>query len=90
MSLPTIESSYVTHTTKSIQGFNHPEYPVLRVALEVLNATEGYLWVCCYYIVDCRSVTNYPSVIYVDQGWRMVPLSPWTSRLGFSVFLCTA
>lgn len=44
MTLPTIESSYVTHTTKSIQGFNHPEYPVLRIALEVLNATEGYLW----------------------------------------------
>lgn len=45
MSLPTIESSYVTHTTKGIEGFNHPDYPVLRVALEVLNATESYLWV---------------------------------------------
>ncbi|EDR15625.1 uncharacterized protein LACBIDRAFT_300739 [Laccaria bicolor S238N-H82] len=44
MSLPTIESSYVTHTTKGIEGFNHPDYPVLRVALEVLNATESYLW----------------------------------------------
>jgi len=44
MSLPTIESSYVTHTTKSVRGFNHPEYPVLRVALEVLNATESFLW----------------------------------------------
>ncbi|KAF8078531.1 Metalloenzyme, LuxS/M16 peptidase-like protein [Lyophyllum atratum] len=44
MSLPTIESSYVTHTTKGIQGFDHPEYPVIRVALEVLNATESYLW----------------------------------------------
>ena len=45
MSLPTIESSYVTHTTKAIQGFDHPEYPVIRVAIEVLNATESYLWV---------------------------------------------
>jgi hypothetical protein len=45
MSLGTIESSFVTHTTKGIQGFNHPEYPAIRVALEVLNATEGYLWV---------------------------------------------
>lgn len=45
MSLPTIESSYVTHTTKGIEGFNHPDYPVFRVALEVLNATESYLWV---------------------------------------------
>jgi len=44
MSLPTIESSYVTHTTKGIQGFDHPGYPALRVASEVLNATESYLW----------------------------------------------
>jgi len=44
MSLPTIESSYVNHTTRSIRGFNHPEFPALRVALEVLNATESYLW----------------------------------------------
>ncbi|KAF8922457.1 Metalloenzyme, LuxS/M16 peptidase-like protein [Mucidula mucida] len=44
MSLPTIESSYVTHSTKSIKGFQHPEYPAMRVALEVLNATESYLW----------------------------------------------
>jgi Zn-dependent M16 (insulinase) family peptidase len=45
MSLPTMESSSVFHTTKSIQGFDHPEYPVIRVALEVLDAKEGYLWV---------------------------------------------
>jgi Zn-dependent M16 (insulinase) family peptidase len=45
MSLPTIESSFVTHTTKGIQGFDHPDYPVIRVTLEVLNATESYLWV---------------------------------------------
>ncbi|KAE9411017.1 hypothetical protein BT96DRAFT_952834 [Gymnopus androsaceus JB14] len=44
MSLPTIESSYVMHTTKGIKGFNHPDYPAFRVALEVLNATESYLW----------------------------------------------
>ncbi|RDB28821.1 hypothetical protein Hypma_015435 [Hypsizygus marmoreus] len=44
MSLPTIESSYVTHTTKGIHGFDNPEYPAIRVALEVLNATESYLW----------------------------------------------
>ncbi|KAG6820112.1 hypothetical protein H0H93_005259 [Arthromyces matolae] len=44
MSLPTIESSYVTHATKSIQGFNHPDFAVMRVTLEVLNATESYLW----------------------------------------------
>ncbi|KAJ4486251.1 Metalloenzyme, LuxS/M16 peptidase-like protein [Lentinula aciculospora] len=44
MSLPTIESSYVTHTSKGIKGFDHPKYPAFRVALEVLNATESYLW----------------------------------------------
>ncbi|KAF9473122.1 hypothetical protein BDN70DRAFT_886165 [Pholiota conissans] len=44
MSLPTIESSYATHTAKGIEGFDHPEYPAVRVALEVLNATESYLW----------------------------------------------
>ncbi|KAF8622884.1 hypothetical protein AX15_006649 [Amanita polypyramis BW_CC] len=44
MSLPTIESSFVSHITKGIMGFQHPDYPVLRVALEVLNATESYLW----------------------------------------------
>ncbi|KAG6888680.1 hypothetical protein C0995_006670 [Termitomyces sp. Mi166 len=50
MSLPTIESSYVTHGTKGIQGFNHPDYAAIRVALEVLNATESYLWVFLYQI----------------------------------------
>jgi hypothetical protein len=45
MSLPTIESSFATHTSKGIQGFDHPKYPAMRVALEVFNATEGYLWV---------------------------------------------
>lgn len=45
MSLPTIESSFVTHTTKGIQGFDNAEYPAIRLALEVLNATESYLWV---------------------------------------------
>ncbi|KAG6829386.1 hypothetical protein H0H92_004654 [Tricholoma furcatifolium] len=44
MSLPTIESSYVTHATKGIQGFTHPDYAVIRVTAEVLNATESYLW----------------------------------------------
>ncbi|KAF8140174.1 Metalloenzyme, LuxS/M16 peptidase-like protein [Boletus edulis] len=44
VSLPTIESSFVEHTTKGIQGFDHPEFPALRVALEVLNAAESFLW----------------------------------------------
>ncbi|OJA10818.1 hypothetical protein AZE42_00264 [Rhizopogon vesiculosus] len=44
VSLPTIESSFVNHTTKAIQGFDHPAFPALRVALEVLNAAESFLW----------------------------------------------
>ncbi|KAG6845767.1 hypothetical protein H0H87_003821 [Tephrocybe sp. NHM501043] len=44
MTLPTIESSYVTHTARGIQGFDHPEYAVVRVTSEVLSATESYLW----------------------------------------------
>ena len=45
MSLPTIESSFVTLTSKGIRGFDHSELPAIRVAFEVFNATEGYLWV---------------------------------------------
>ena len=45
VSLPTIESAFVTHTAKGIQGWDHPDYPVLRVVIEALNATESYLWV---------------------------------------------
>ncbi|KAF8527970.1 Metalloenzyme, LuxS/M16 peptidase-like protein [Hysterangium stoloniferum] len=44
MTLPSIESAYSIHSTRSIRGFDHPDYPVFRVALEVLNATEGFLW----------------------------------------------
>ncbi|KAI0652259.1 Metalloenzyme, LuxS/M16 peptidase-like protein [Trametes meyenii] len=44
VSLPTIESAFATHTAKGVQGWAHPEYPAIRVAVEVLNATESYLW----------------------------------------------
>lgn len=44
MKLPTIESSYVMHSTQAISGFDRPEYPAIRVTMEVLNATESYLW----------------------------------------------
>ena len=33
VSLPTIESAFVTHTTKGVQGWATPEYPALRVAV---------------------------------------------------------
>ncbi|GJJ09486.1 hypothetical protein Clacol_003709 [Clathrus columnatus] len=44
MSLPSIESAYTVHSTKTIRGFDHVDFPTLRVSLEVLNATEGFLW----------------------------------------------
>ncbi|EIN14202.1 hypothetical protein PUNSTDRAFT_49027 [Punctularia strigosozonata HHB-11173 SS5] len=44
LSLPTIESSYVCHTSIGMRGFTDVRYPALRIALEVLNATESYLW----------------------------------------------
>jgi len=44
MGLSTTESSFTIHTTKGIQGFDHAEYPVIRLALQILNATD-YLWV---------------------------------------------
>ncbi|CCO26898.1 putative protein C3H1,02c [Rhizoctonia solani AG-1 IB] len=42
--MPTIESSYAMHTAKGIVGFDHPEYPALRLACEVLDGTESFLW----------------------------------------------
>ncbi|KAF9650047.1 hypothetical protein BDM02DRAFT_3185737 [Thelephora ganbajun] len=44
VSLSTIESSFVYHTSRGVQGFNHPDLPALRITLSVMNATESYLW----------------------------------------------
>ncbi|KAG8859116.1 hypothetical protein FRB96_004686 [Tulasnella sp. 330] len=44
VTLPPIESSYALHTTKSISGFAHADHAALRVACEVLDGTESYLW----------------------------------------------
>ncbi|TCD61425.1 hypothetical protein EIP91_008439 [Steccherinum ochraceum] len=44
VSLPTIESAFANHWSKGIKGFSHADYPALRVASEILNATESYLW----------------------------------------------
>ena len=74
MGLPTTESSYVVHATKSIQGFKHPDFPVLRVAIEVLNATEGYLWVSHLLFYRVHTLHCRSSVIYADQGWHIVPV----------------
>ncbi|KAJ1311433.1 hypothetical protein OPQ81_009922 [Rhizoctonia solani] len=44
VSMPTIESSYAMHTAQGIVGFDHPDYPALRLACEVLDGTESFLW----------------------------------------------
>ncbi|KAH9064309.1 Metalloenzyme, LuxS/M16 peptidase-like protein [Lactarius vividus] len=44
VTLPTIESSFVNHVGKGVKGVSHPDYPALRVASEVLSATESFLW----------------------------------------------
>ncbi|CUA75460.1 putative protein C3H1,02c [Schizosaccharomyces pombe 972h-] [Rhizoctonia solani] len=44
VSMPTIESSYAMHTTQSGVGFNHVDYPALRLACEVLDGIESFLW----------------------------------------------
>ena len=45
VSLPSIESSFVSYYAKGPVGFADADYPALRIAGEVLNATEGFLWV---------------------------------------------
>jgi hypothetical protein len=47
VSLPTIESSFALHTTRSISGFDHPDAAALRLACEVLDGAESFLWVGC-------------------------------------------
>ena len=44
VSLPTIESAFVSYTSTGIRGWQHEDYPALRVAIEVLGATESFLW----------------------------------------------
>jgi hypothetical protein len=45
VTLPTIESSFALHTTKTISGFDHPESFALRLACEVIEGAESFLWV---------------------------------------------
>ncbi|KAF5374955.1 hypothetical protein D9758_000192 [Tetrapyrgos nigripes] len=81
MSLPTIESSYVTHTTKGIKGFDHPLYPAFRVALEVLNATESYLW---RYIRG--SGLAYGASVHLDLEAGLLSFSLYRSSNSMSAF----
>ncbi|THV04852.1 hypothetical protein K435DRAFT_774162 [Dendrothele bispora CBS 962.96] len=81
MSLPTIESSYVMHTTKGIKGFDHPLYPAFRVALEVLNATESYLW---RYIRG--SGLAYGASVHTDLEAGLLSFSLYRSSNSISAF----
>ncbi len=75
VSLPTIESAFVTHTAKGIQGWSHPEFPVLRVAVEVLNATESYLWVCPALYMRSRATDFRCRDTSVAPDWRMARIA---------------
>ncbi|KAH7318836.1 Metalloenzyme, LuxS/M16 peptidase-like protein [Rhizoctonia solani] len=44
VTMPTIESSYAVHTTQGVVGFDHPDYPALRLACRVLDGLESFLW----------------------------------------------
>ncbi|KAJ3568798.1 hypothetical protein NP233_g5473 [Leucocoprinus birnbaumii] len=44
MKLPTIESTFVMHSTRVNTWYDDPEYTAMRVAIEILSATESYLW----------------------------------------------
>jgi hypothetical protein len=47
-SLATIETTYAEHTSKGPFGWDHPDVPALLTAAQLLNATEGYLWVTVF------------------------------------------
>jgi hypothetical protein len=82
VTLPTIESSFVNHVGKGIKGFGHPDYPALRVAAEVLSATESFLWVSNRpSSVPYASQKHLPSGTSEALGWHMVPTSRSMSRL---------
>ncbi len=68
MGLPTTETSFTIHTTKGIQGFDHAEYPVIRLALEILNAAEGYLW---------ASITSKTAVTIIELTRLSLGKNPW-------------
>ena len=72
MNLPTVESSFVGISSRSLEGFNHPEYPSLRVTTEVLNATESYLWVRINCHVSLDPAHLFKSVVSVDLALLMV------------------
>lgn len=77
--MPTIESSYSYHATKTISDFEDPDVPALAVAIEVMNATESFLWVRPS-IARCLAHRN--SEIFVALGLHTAPTSPSTLSQG--------
>ena len=84
VSLPTIESAFVTHTAKGIQGWDHPDYPVLRVVIEVLNATESFLWVRNLGASSGIVLSAVRRGTSVALDWRMARTARSTWRLASS------
>ena len=76
MSLSTTETSYAMHTTQCIQGFDHVDFPVLRLAIEVLNATEGFLWVRFTSGISLLILPAIVSDTFVDLALLMALTSP--------------
>ncbi|KZW02722.1 hypothetical protein EXIGLDRAFT_732962 [Exidia glandulosa HHB12029] len=44
VTMPTIESTFSTFATKSINSWEHEDLAALSVAIEVMNALESFLW----------------------------------------------
>jgi len=44
LSLPTIESSFGVHITRIFQGWDHPDAAIVKLACEVLDGSESFLW----------------------------------------------
>ncbi|KZO96339.1 hypothetical protein CALVIDRAFT_481506 [Calocera viscosa TUFC12733] len=44
VTIPSIESSYSIHSTGTLTSWDHPDYAALRVAAEVLEGMESFLW----------------------------------------------
>ena len=88
MSLSTTETSYAMHTTKCIQGFDHVDVPVLRLASEVLNATEGFLWVRFTSRISPLILPTILSDTFVDLALLMAPTSPQITKPDSSVSRC--
>lgn len=56
LSLPTIESSFGVHVSKIFKGWDHRDSTIIRLACEVLDGSESFLWVCT--LIRPRQLSN--------------------------------